>query len=84
MFDLQRFALKLIERLIVRDFQDKPTNSGSEERFEFFGRSLRIFDRIVQNRGLKYVQVCDLANLGENRGDFDWVVNVRCLAFALT
>ena len=79
MFDLEAHPLTLRQPLVIRDFQDDARDLLAKNCGQLLRRRFRVFDRVVQDRGLERNGIFNAAHLREQARDPDRVIDVgRC------
>ena len=69
MLHLELLPHRLWQPFVIRYLTDQASDSTAEERLEFFGRGLRVLNRIVQHRGHQDRQIRDAAFRREDGRD---------------
>lgn len=83
MSDLRILSHRRIERLVIRDLGHNVIDDLTELLPQLLARRVGILDGVVKQRGSKDVSILNLADIGDEAGNFDAVSDVRALARSL-
>ena len=75
--DLQLLALAFLELIVIGDFEHNVANLTAEHGCQLIGRSLRIFERVVQYRGDQHRGIRHAGFLHQHVGQINRVIDVR-------